>query len=837
MPSRPPDGLLSDPPDGYETRSFPHKIGDALGKGINAVLDPIAESPVVKGTLQTIGERPELQPLPMEPELGSGKPVSGPMDVAREGAESAMDTLESPIRAGATLQGPQMVAQQKTMDYLTSKGANRYVALAAGMLAGAVADPINVMAAAEVGSGVGAFIKSRNALKMDMMKDGVEAASKVSETIGKSDIPPVREEPPLAKKFEGEMPPPLGPGQKGYIPTEAVVSETTNHMEIPISTEFYPKEPPAKLTQWMNSAVKELDDLNSAREIAAPSIDPHQDFSSTVRRYVGHKELARFDAMKMTDEFAGHIPDKDRRVLLTLYSQLGRPPNIEELNILRTKLSKVKSAGAQAIGKSAENLMDQSLSLVPQEQQALAAYNTYFDGMGENAHKIGVLDRLKEIYGGPHIYAPKEEAEAGFIRRIITGKSRFSQQRTFENVIEAVQNNFVPKTLDSAELLSIYHNGISKAASERFLMDTMEKQGLINYEGNGRQIKAFQSGGMKIKGEVYKKTAFSDNPEVQKVMSRIAEDPVLDYPVIHAIEKMNNFQKMGSLYLQVFHPKALAMESMGKGFSPAKFKAGLDLIETQPDYVRGMIRSGLDVNVVADIGKNLGSNAAREYKGVNPVAMTRKLNSIYTDWVFSKYMTGLKIWNSNVVAKRFIEMGLTKERAMELAVEDSNRTFGALNLELMHRSPNMQRLFHMLAFAPDWTESRLRQMMAPIGRGIGDVTSREAKMVASEARSYWTKTFALAAVTHIAGMINPYEKYLKVDMAAESGFKDVTKLAQLLQLNPIYFSSKMAAAPRTFVDFIDPKKSMNRKMEQLIEQVLPLPAQEIIRNAEKEASE
>ena len=74
-------------------------------------------------------------------------------------------------------------------------------------------------------------------------------------------------------------------------------------------------------------------------------------------------------------------------------------------------------------------------------------------------------------------------------------------------------------------------------------------------------------------------------------------------------------------------------------------------------------------------------------------------------------------------------------------------------------------------------------------------------------------------------------------MAAESGFKDVTKLAKLLQLNPIYFSSKMAAAPRTFVEFIDPRKSMDRKITQLFEQVLPLPIQEGIRNIGKEASE
>lgn len=846
MPTPPPDGFANDPPDGYEpaksaseppdgyeTRSFPARMGDAMGKGLNAVLDPITR--VVKPSLQMVGEQSEMQPFRSATEPlkslfpgATGHPVK---DVAK----SLKGTAELLPRLGSTLQLPQMATQQKTMDYLRSKGANKYVALAAGMMAGAVTDPINIAGAIEVGSGVGAFIKSRNALKMDIMKEGVESASKISETLDKGGLESVPHETSQPSNLhEGNISSTLEPGQKGYVPTETTLSEATQHMELPVSTEFYPSGPPKELTNWTNSAIKELEDLNSSKEWAAPTVDAHQDFMKTVRRYVGHQELARFDGTEMTDQFAGYIPDKARRMLITLYSQLGRSPTIEELNTLRKTFGKIKNTGVKSIGESAENLMDQSLSLTPQEKNALMVYNRYFDGMGQNAQKMDILPRLKEIYGGPHVYEPKSDAEMGFIRRVVTGKSRFGLPRTFDNAIEAAENGWVPKTLDSAELISIYHQNISKAASERYLMDTLEKQGLINYEGRGNQIKSFQSSGMKIAGEVFKKTAYSENPEVQKVMARIMEDPVLDYPFIHAVEKLNSFQKLGSLYLQVFHPKALAMEAMGKGFSPAKFQDGLQLIEDNPEYVRTMIRSGLKVNVVADVGQELASNATKEYKGANPVAMARKFNSIYKDWVFTKQMTGYKIWNASVVAKRFYEMGLIKERALELAVEDSNRTFGGLNLGLMHRSPNMQRLFHMMAYAPDWTESRIRQMGAPFGRGIGDVASRESELIASEARRYWTRTIAMATVSHLASVMNPYEKVLSVDMSSESGFKDVKKLAKILQLNPVYFSSKMAAAPRTFVDFIDPRLSVRRKMERFFEQVLPLPVQRGIRALEKE---
>lgn len=997
----PPDGYniatVASPPDGYETRSFPSRVGSALGKGINAVLDPVAEA--VKPSLQQIASRPEMQPFKSATDpLESVFPK--PTGSAVEDVEKSMaGVAEAPLRLANTLQIPQMITQQKTQDYLVSKGANKYVALAAGMLAGAVADPINAAAAYEIGSGINRYVKSRNALKSEIISSELKSAINTAKTMGVDDssklqdwlqktsmlnrdapdpepmfpdtgyvnqsqlrsaqiearqreldarqIPSGTVEPTKfselsvpsgepsteLKKLTPDIPqyiPEMGaktgesrmitdslghhleqprliemrgrgqigtklgevetpggenrilvpegteptrPGTREVppvhqgppeivapggvygepipnpsIPTEHFVDESTNHMELPISTEFQTQEPPKGIRQWSDSAIKELHDLNSSSELASPTVDPHNDFRSTVRRFFGHIELGRFDSTKLTDEFAGFVQDKSRRMLITLYSQLGRAPTIEELNTLRTTLGKVKSSGVKSIGKMAEDLMDQSLSLTPTEQRALGEYNRYFEGVGQAAQKIGIIPRLKEIYGGPHVYEPKADAEAGFIRRIVTGKSKFSQPRIFNSVVEAVQSGWVPKTLDSAELLSIYHNNISRASAERYLMDTLEKQGLINYEGRGNQIKSFQREGLKIgkvvskitgkeEGEVYKKIPYSDNPEVQKVMSRIAEDPVLDYPIIHAIEKLNGIQKMGSLYLQVFHPKALAMEALGKGFSPAKFQEGLKLIDENPEYVRSMIRSGLDVNVVADIGKELSSSATKEYRGSNPVSWTRKINSIYTDWVFSKYMTGLKVWNTNVVAKRLIDMGLTTERSLELAVEDSNRTFGGLNLGLLNRSPNMQRLFHMLAFAPDWTESRLRQMAAPFGRGLGDVTSKESQLVAQEAKRYWTRTMALATVTHIAGAINPYEKFLKVDMSAESGFKDVTKLAKLLQLDPIYFSSKMAAAPRTLVDFMDPRLSVNRKLKHVFMEPLPLPIQSGIREYEKMESQ
>lgn len=844
----------------------------------------------VKDAMGEIGSRPELQPYGVPGKEDVQSDSSNPIKMAMS---AAGQTLESPIRTGATIQAPQMVAQEKTTAALIKKGVNPYLATFAGMAAGAFADPINIMAAGEIASGLNTFRKGRTALKMAMIEEDATRATQAADAL--KDMPPVTAKmlempkpdlpviqpgsktgPPQALfaynqpdasgrggpevsmyKIIGEHPnsgsqmtfeqlkeagipivgreprsvgkwEPIVPREtieeppKPYKPLENPVSEETSEVHRPQSDVWAPTEEPKRLQQWKDSSVKELSDLHTSMELTGPSADPLKDLQSTIRRYVGHEELARFDSDKMVDEFTNYIPDKDRRVLVTLYSQLGRAPTLEEVSSIQTAMKGLKSAEAKAINESMTSLMDSNLSLSKQEQAVLKEYNSYFDGIGQNAQKMGILNKLRTIYGGPNLYVTKEEAAKGFIRKIISGRSRYAQTRTFDNVLEAIKSGHVPKTLDSAELMSIYHKGISKAGAEKYLMGALEKQGLINYEGKGRLIKSFQPATTKIAGDVYTRTPFSDIPEVQKAMANIAEDPVLDVPVIRALEKVNALQKTAVLYLQIFHPKALAAEAIAKGFSPAQFSTGLKMIEQNPEYVRSMIRSGLIVNDVKDIGKQIASAALEPKHYYNPIAMVRKVNDLYTDWVFGKYMTGLKVFSSNHMMKRLIDMGIPQERAMQLAVEDSNRIFGGLNTRLMGRSPNMQRLFQLMSFAPDWTESKLRQMGAPFGLGLGDVTSAERKILASQSRQYWLNLTALATTTHLLNQVNPAQRFISVDLSQESGFKDVKKLLLLAGANPVYFTSKASAFVHDLGTLMDPHIRTDQKLKKIFTDTLPI---------------
>lgn len=611
------------------------------------------------------------------------------------------------------------------------------------------------------------------------------------------------------------------------------------------SSSYSPPNPPHKLDDWIGRSTKELGDLRFAQEVAAPTENRVKDLFSTIRRYAGHQELARSDAEHMMYEMADYVPENNRRVLISMYADLGRAPTLEDLNVLRQATKDAKVPDVKRLNKSLETLMGQNLNLSDQEGAALNSYVGYFKDMGEQAqkfHMVGedegksLVPRLREKYGGPHIYVAKEEAEKGLFKRIITGKTRFAKPREFDNMVDAAKNGFVPKTMDAAELLGIYHNGINKAASQKYLMNALEKQGLINWGGEGARIKGFEPTARMLeknfegesKPTLFTKSASSPFPEVQKAMKSIAADQweLYDNSWFPAMERINRGIKTFNLYLQVFHPKALAAEAISKGYSPGKFMDGLKMIDKNPDYVRSLIRNGLIVNDAKDIGREAMRETALNYKGPNPLKLVQKAGDMYTDWVFRKYMTGLKVYNSSVMIRRLTEMGIPQTRAVELAVDDSNRIFGGLNLTGMARSENMQRIFRLVAFAPDWTESKLRQMGSIAGAGMGpDLSAAEKSIMAAQSRKYWVNMTALATATHFADQINPFNRVLSVDLSQETGFKDVKKLAMLAELNPIYFTSKMSPLFRDLTILSDPHMRYDERIKKILDTSLPIAGQ------------
>lgn len=598
------------------------------------------------------------------------------------------------------------------------------------------------------------------------------------------------------------------------------VSRETMGGEVPATYDWHEDAEPRVLGKAVDRAIKEGADLGTRLELEAPSSDTKGGLKEVWNRSVGFKQVSRLDIDHMVDSYSDFIPDRSRRSLITMYSQLGRAPTLEEVNKLRLAYAGKTSKEAKAMSDVLNDLMGHDLTLNTQERGALKTTENYFEGMGQNAQKVGVLGDLRETYGGPHLYMSAEEANQGAFKKLISGRSKFAVPRTFDNAFQAAEAGFLPRTLDAAELMGVYHGGISKSIGDKYLIKALEKRGLINYTGEGQQIKGIQPEGLTLKnGTRYTKSVFSEDPEVRRLVEHTTEDMGSLVPYTRGIEKFYAYKKAAQLWGTVFHPFALAVEAGAKGFSPTSFSKGIDLIEKNSELTRSMIRSGLTYDHVSDWGKQLVEMAGKDKKAFNPAAFLRKMTDIQNDVVFRKYAMGLKVYHANMLTERLVGMGIQPERAMQLAVTDANIAFGGLNLEQAARAANVQKAFKLLAYSPDWTESKIRQLGGVAGKGyedfVGELTPQEKTLMTRQSRSAMVKLVSMALVTSAAQELNPAKKFIDIDTTDESGFKDYKKLFGVLSGNMSYFSSKKSNLVRDFITMLDTKTSTTEKLKKV----------------------
>lgn len=597
-----------------------------------------------------------------------------------------------------------------------------------------------------------------------------------------------------------------------------VVSHETVGGEVPASYDWHTEAEPRVLGQSVDRAIKEASDLSTRLELEAPSADPDSGRKQVWNRSVGFKQVGRLDIDHMVDAYSDFMPDRSRRNLITMYSQLGRAPSLEEINKLRLSYAGKKSKEAISMYNELTDLMGQNLSLNTQERGALKITENYFEGMGQNAQKVGVIGDLRQVYGGPHLYMSPEEANQGTFKKMISGRSKFALQRDFDNVFQAADAGHLPRTLDAAELMGVYHGGITKSIGDKYLIKALEKRGLINYIGEGQEIKGIKAEGLTLKdGTRYQKAVYSTDPEVRRLVEHTTEDLGSLVPYTQGIQKFYAYKKAAQLWGTVFHPFALAVEAGAKGFSPTSFSKGLELIDKNPELVRSMVRSGLTYDHISDWGQRLVEMAGKDKSAFNPMALVRKMTDIQNDVVFRKYMMGLKVYHTNMLAERLAGMGIIPERAMQLAVTDANIAFGGLNLEQAARAENVQKAFKLLAYSPDWTESKIRQLGGVAGKGyedfIGELSPQEKQIMTKQSRTAMVKLVSMAVATSVAQEMNPAKKCVSIDTTAESGFKDYKKLFGVLSGNLSYFSSKKSNLVRDFITMLDPKMSLPDKLK------------------------
>jgi len=122
-----------------------------------------------------------------------------------------------------------------------------------------------------------------------------------------------------------------------------------------------------------------------------------------------------------------------------------------------------------------------------------------------------------------------------------------------------------------------------------------------------------------------------------------------------------------------------------------------------------------------------------------------------------------RLWETSVPYMKFMTWKLMESSMGEReAARYVNNTFGGLNLEAIARSPGLQKVMRIGVFAPDWTESWIRQvgnafLPGPRGTSVTSGLSHSIPMipgfsqaprnVAEASRQFWLRTAVAGAFT------------------------------------------------------------------------------------------
>lgn len=532
----------------------------------------------------------------------------------------------------------------------------------------------------------------------------------------------------------------------------------------------------------------------------------------------GTKSVVANDAKELGASIRGAVSE-GRTPIIDSIVKTGKAPTVEEykdaINKLRTvavTASKDEAATALKHADALEKALLESpakngvLQLHPEEKEIVQQVQAFYDESLKASKQIGTIKGEIEGYTGPEMYYPSKVKDIQSQGRL--SNTPFARERTEGTILEKISEGRTPRTLDLGDQMQVYHLSTGNAIANKAMVLGVKDSGLINYSGKGVRIQSptFRVAFNTDKGVIVK-DAYA-TPEVAKAINNLTTPGFMSrHPWLQKIQDYSQWQKMWTLTLSAFHFKALAVESIGKGMSPFSFVEGLDLAKTSPEIYRNMLRAGLTSGDARTFGGALTDIALpTASKGV-----LSDLKQIFDTALWDRVYKGYKIMNTNNVMVRNINRGIEPTRALELATADSNASFGGLNLEKIGRNKETQEAFRFLALSPDWTESKIRQVIMLTGRGTGAITPQEVRAVQQEARATWARIgvylVAQSIVDQVAPGILPGMK--------ETGVRDVTKL---LTSPDRYVTGKMSPVGKSVFDFLT-----GNKLRALTTDQIPVP--------------
>lgn len=212
-------------------------------------------------------------------------------------------------------------------------------------------------------------------------------------------------------------------------------------------------------------------------------------------------------------------------------------------------------------------------------------------------------------------------------------------------------------------------------------------------------------------------------PEVAKAINAVVGSSKLRGGVLDKVGQVQAGIKRVKFLASAFHPfafqAATTLASPGALRDANPFHAYRQgkraIVEMKPE-LQGLVRDGglklggsQDLESFQALEKTAIGALINRIPGVEPVRSKLVAEMDRSQrFIFEELGPALKAHFALLERQRLLKGGATEKQANRTAGALANETFGGLNLARLGRDPTRQHVFHLLALAPDWTESNIR---------------------------------------------------------------------------------------------------------------------------------
>lgn len=475
---------------------------------------------------------------------------------------------------------------------------------------------------------------------------------------------------------------------------------------------------------------------------------------------------------------------------------------------------------------------------------------------GQEGLAADVLHNLKENYTG-RIWDFEKAKTGGSKFQTRTGHSK---ERTLSSILEGWSKGYNLKVEGSTNAHGVVRQELSNVINDRKLIDelktmktidsatnkvvpivsTQQLDGYVRLEHPG--FRAWKWAGKAEEGQTYGRNIFMDDagnifqreeiyaPKsiANNLNNMMGYSKLREIGAFNSARKLNAWMKRNVFVTSLFHHVSLlnafefGIQHKWAFANPLKsYQEGLQALKALEPEVETLIRKGMTVGRIQEFDEALLKQKTfiENWLTKNRItgdAAQKTLDFIdnWNDFLFKKWGTGLKVKAGLIQYKYYLEKYPQKdpEEIAKMVADIMNHNFGGQHLQRLGRNPNSQDVFHLLALAPDWTESNLRLFTR--GLMAGDKVEREMY------KRFWAnaiiKTVAITAGINL--MLNGGDTWKSYkDTMMENGKFSWKKFSRLnwlgsIDITPIY--KAMQDAGLLSKEKFDPKK--NRKYFDLI---------------------